>query len=415
MYQTKNVLISGAGIAGPALAYWLRRYGYRPTVVERTAAPRLGGQAIDIRGTARDVVTRMGVMDAIRAHHTGTHGMAYVNAANKKLASLRMSDFGDSGGIVAEIEILRGDLVRILQDATDGVEYLYGDQITGMTEHATGVDVTFAHAGPRTFDVVVGADGLRSGVRQLAFGGDGQHVRDLGFYSGYFPATTTLRLDGWELMYSLPAGNGVGGRMAMLYPIGDTGEVRAMFAFAAPELTVDRDADAWKSLLAGVFDGEGWEIPNLMAQLRDTDDLYFTRAGEVRLAEWSRGRVVLLGDSAFGGSVGMGTSMALVGAYVLAGELATASDHRAAFAAYESEMRAYVTAAQRQPPGGVNGFLPGTRFAIGMRNVFMRALPHLPGKQRIMGGFDRTATMVTLKDYHVGSPRAATFAAGDAG
>jgi 2-polyprenyl-6-methoxyphenol hydroxylase-like FAD-dependent oxidoreductase len=343
----------------------------------------------------------MGVMDAIRAHHTGTHGMAYVDAANKKLASLRMSDFGDSGGIVAEIEILRGDLVRILHDAADDVEYLYGDHITGMTEHDTGVAVTFAHAAPRTFDVVVGADGLRSGVRQLAFGSDERHVRDLGYYSGYFPATTDLRLDGWEVMYSLPAGNGVGGRLAMLYPIGDTGEVRAMFAFATQELTVGRDIEAWKSLLANVFDGADWEIPNLMAQLRDTDDLYFTRVGEVRLDTWARGRVVLLGDSAFGGSVGMGTSMALVGAYVLAGELATAGDHRAAFAAYEREMRGYVTAAQKQPPGGVNGFLPRSRFAIGMRNVLMRALPHLPGKQLIMGGIDKTATMVTLKDYGV--------------
>ncbi len=123
----RNVLISGAGVAGPALAYWLRQYGARPTIVERTAAPRLGGQAIDIRGTARDVVCRMGVMDEIRAHHTGTHGIAYVNAANKKVASLRMSDFGDSGGIVAEIEILRGDLVRILHDAAGDVEYVYGD------------------------------------------------------------------------------------------------------------------------------------------------------------------------------------------------------------------------------------------------------------------------------------------------
>ncbi len=198
-------------------------------------------------------------------------------------------------------------------------------------------------------------------------------------------------------MYSLPAGNGVGGRLAMLYPIGDTGEVRAMFAFASPELPVERDG--WKSLLLRVFDGADWEIPHLMAQLRDTDDLYFTRMGEVRLAEWSRGRVVLLGDSAFGGSVGMGTSMALVGAYVLAGELAAAGDHRTAFAAYEREMRDYVTAAQRQPPGGVNGFLPRTRFAIGMRNVLMRALPHLPGRQRIMGGIEKTAGMVTLKDY----------------
>jgi 2-polyprenyl-6-methoxyphenol hydroxylase-like FAD-dependent oxidoreductase len=399
----RNVLISGAGIAGPALAYWLRRYGCQVTIVERTAAVRLGGQAIDIRGTARDVVTRMGIMDAIRAHHTGTHGIAYVNADNKKIAKLPMSDFGDSGGIIAEIEILRGDLVRILHDAAGAdVEYRYDDVITSMTEHAGGVDVTFANSAPRTFDIVVGADGLRSGVRALAFGGDEKYVRDLGYYSAYFPATTRLRLDGWEVMYSLPAGNGVGGRLAMLYPIGDSGQTRAMFAFATPEPGLDRQpVRARKALLAKVFDGGGWELPDLMAQLREADDLYFARAGEVRLDSWSRGRVGLLGDSAFGGSVGMGTSMALVGAYVLAGELATAGDHRAAFAAYENEMRAYVTAAQRRPPGGVNGFLPRSRFGLGMRNLVMRALPHLPGKQKIMGGIDQAASMVTLKDYGI--------------
>ncbi|HVV21859.1 MAG TPA: FAD-dependent monooxygenase [Pseudonocardiaceae bacterium] len=401
----RNVLISGAGIAGPALAYWLRRYGFRSTIVERTPAPRLGGQAIDIRGTARDVVTRMGVMDAIRAHHTGTHGMAYVDADNNRLAGLRMADFGDSGGIIAEIEILRGDLVRILHDAAGPeVEYCYGDAITGMTEHAGGVDVTFAKAAPRTFDIVVGADGLRSGVRRLAFGDD--QVNDLGFYSAYFPARTRRRLDGWEVMYNMPAGNGVGGRMAMLYPLGDSGEVRAMFAFACPGLEYDRtDIGAQKALLAKVFDGEGWELPDLMDQMWDTDDLYFARAGEVKLDAWSKGRVVLLGDSAFGGSVGMGTSMALVGAYVLAGELAVAGDHREAFAAYENEMRAYVTAGQKRPPGGVNGFLPRTSRAIRMRALVMRMLPHLPGKKIIMGGIDKTATMITLKDYAASGTR----------
>jgi 2-polyprenyl-6-methoxyphenol hydroxylase-like FAD-dependent oxidoreductase len=397
-----TVLISGAGIAGPALAYWLRHYGYRPTIVERTAAPRLGGQAVDIRGTAREAVTRMGVLDAIRAHHTGTHGIAYVNAHNKKLATMRMEDFGDSGGVVAEIEILRGDLVRILMDAAgDDVEYRHGDVITGMTEHANGVDVTFANSAPATFDIVVGADGLRSGVRALAFGDVDVDVRDLGYYSAYFPARIAQRLDGWEVMYSMPAGNGVGGRAALLYPIGDTGEIRAMFVFASPELTFDRrDVEAQKALLAGVFDGAGWEIPGLLAQLRGTDDLYFARAGEVRLDSWSRGRVVLLGDSAFGGSVGMGTSMALVGAYVLAGELARArGDHAAAFAAYEREMRDYVTAGQRRPPGGVNAFLPRSRAAIALRTLLTRALPHLPGKERMLGGINRAANLVTLRDY----------------
>ncbi|HEX5407542.1 MAG TPA: FAD-dependent monooxygenase [Pseudonocardiaceae bacterium] len=396
-----NILISGAGIAGPALAYWLRRHGYTPTIVERATAPRRGGQAVDIRGTARDAVARMGIIDEIRAHHTGTHGMAYVDANNKRLAAMRGEDFGDSGGIIAEIEILRGDLVRILHDVTNGVEYSYDDMITGMVDGAAGVDVTFARSPARRFDLVVGADGLRSGVRSLAFGDDASTVHDLGFYSAYFAARTELRLDGWELMHSMPAGNGVGGRLAMLYPIRDTGEVRAMFAFASPELSYDRrNMAAQQALLAQVFDGAGWEVPDLMRQMWTTDDLYFARAGEVKVDRWSSGRVVLLGDSAFGGSVGMGTSMALVGAYVLAGELAAANgDHTVAFDAYQREMTDYVAAGQQRPPGGVNGFLPATRRGIWARNLVMRALPHLPGKGKIMGGIDKASSAITLRDY----------------
>ena len=399
--RSGNVLISGAGIAGPALAYWLRRHGCTPTIVERATAPRHGGQAVDIRGTARDVVTRMGIMDQVRACHTGTHGIAYVDARNRRLAAMRGEDFGHSGGIIAELEILRGDLVRILQDAAGDVEYLYGDTITGLADGPDGVDVTFAHAAPRRFDVVVGADGLGSGVRRLAFGDDSAHVHDLGYYAAYYAARTDLALDGWELLYSMPAGNGVRGRLVMLYPIGDTGEVRAMFAFAAPHAQHDReDPAAQRALLAQVFAGEGWQVPNLLRQLDSVDDLHFTRAGEVRLDRWSAGRSVLLGDAAFGGSVGMGTSMALVGAYVLAGELAAADgDHTVAFAAYEREMREYVTASRTRPPGGVNGFLPATRTGIRLRTLVMRALPHLPGKEKMMGGIDTAASLIQLKDY----------------
>ncbi|GAA2795318.1 FAD-dependent monooxygenase [Crossiella cryophila] len=398
----RSVLISGASVAGLSLAYWLRHHGFQPTLVERAPAPRSGGQAIDIRGTAREVVTRMGIMDTIRAHHTGTHGVAWLNEHGRRVAAMGGETFGDSGGIVAEIEILRGDLVRILHEAagTD-LDILYDNMITEIAEDGDGVAVTFDKGPARSFDLVVGADGLRSGVRALMFGQDKEFVHDLGYYTSYFPARTKLDLDGWEVMYNLPAGNGVGGRVALLYPLGDTGEVRVLLGFVSPELAYDRrDVQAQKKLLAEVFAGAGWEIPALLDQLGRTDDLYLARVGEVRVDRWHRGRTVLLGDSAFGGSLGMGTSLALVGAYVLAGELAAANgDHRVAFAQYDKEMRDYVTLNLKRPPGGSSGFAPRTRRGIWARNQFMRMLPHLPGGGAMMGGMQKAANSITLKPY----------------
>ncbi|MEO6085882.1 MAG: FAD-dependent monooxygenase [Umezawaea sp.] len=398
----RTVLISGAGIAGLSLAYWLRHHGFHPTLVERAPALRSGGQAVDIRGTAREAVTRMGIMDTVRAHHTGTHGIAWLNEKGERVSTMTGDAFGDSGGIVAEIEILRGDLVRILHEtAGTDVEILYDNVITKITEDAKGVQVTFDKTPPRSFDLVVGADGLRSGVRALTFGQDQQFVQDLGYYTSYFPAHTTLDLQGWEVMYNLPAGNGVNGRVALLYPLGNTGEIRALFGFVTPNTTYDRqDVQTQKNLLADVFAGAAWEFPTLLEQLQQTDDLYFARVCKIHIDHWHRDRTVLLGDSAFGGSLGMGTSMALIGAYVLAGELATANgDHQAAFAQYDKEMRAYVTANMKHPPGGANGFAPRTRRGIWMRNQFMRVLPHLPGSGKMLGGIQKAANSITLKPY----------------
>ncbi|MCC8251347.1 FAD-dependent monooxygenase [Saccharothrix luteola] len=391
-----TVLISGASIAGPALAYWLRHHGFTPTVVERAPAPRPGGQAVDLRGTAREVADRMGVLDQVRAAHTGARGMAFVNAEGKRTATMASDTMGDSGGVIAELEILRGDLVRILHEATaTDVEYVFDDGITSLTQTGAGVAVTFERGEPRTFDLVVGADGLHSKVRSLAFGPESRFAHDLGAYISIFGTTQREDLDGRQLMHTVP------GRTAGIYPTPDGG-AKAMFVFASPPVAHDRRDTAWqRELIATTFAGDGWEVPRLLADMREAPDFYFDRLCQIRMDTWSDGRVALLGDAAFCASpmAGNGTSMALVGAYVLAGELATAPDHVTAFRRYEEVMREYVTRCQKFALGGVDSLMPKSRVFIRMRDFTMRVVPHIPGGARLFGDLQKLANTVSLPDY----------------
>jgi 2-polyprenyl-6-methoxyphenol hydroxylase-like FAD-dependent oxidoreductase len=398
MYGVRmKVLISGASIAGPALAWWLRRHGFTPTVVERAPAPRPGGHAVDLRGVAREVVERMGLLAEVRQSTVDERGVHFVDERGRPRASWP-ADLFDGEGIVAEIEILRGDLTRILYDATRAdTEYLFGDCITGIAQDDAGVKVTFERGAPRTFDLVVGADGAHSGVRVLAFGEESAFVRHLGAYTAYFTTPRPPDLDGWFLMHNAP-----GGRVAAIRPDRNPAEAKAMFSFTAPPLRYDRrDVDEQKRILADRFAGMGWQVPRLLAGMRDAPDFYFDAMCQVHLDEWYRGRVALLGDAAFCGSPlsGMGTSAALVGAYVLAGELATAGgDHRVAFPRYQKGLRDYVKQCQKLPPGGVKGFLPQTGLALWLRNQSMRASTTRPMRALVARQARRSDTL-TLPEY----------------
>ena len=396
-----DVLISGASIAGPALAYWLRRYGYSVTVVERGPELRPGGQGIDIRGAGRTVVERMGLMRPIKAAHAGVRGLSYVDGDGRVVAEMPMDEFGDSGGIVADIEILRGDLSRILYDAAPA-EYLFGDSIAALSDTEAGVDVAFESGLRRRFDLVIGADGIGSNTRRLAFPGNAWRIEDSGYHRAVFNAGRLMELGDTELMYNAPAGNGTTlGRVALLYPA--HGEVRVQFAFGCPPIEYDRaDIAAQKRIVADVYAGLGWRVPDMLAAMERADDFYFDRPGKLAADRWYHGRVALLGDACTAGSVGMGTSMALVGAYVLAGELAAAGgDHRVGYPAYQAAMREFVAANMKPMPGGVKGFLPPTERAIRMRNGMMRLMLKTPMKRLMMGGMDKAVNAISLRDYPV--------------
>jgi 2-polyprenyl-6-methoxyphenol hydroxylase-like FAD-dependent oxidoreductase len=341
-----RVLVSGASIAGPALAHWLHRRGAEVTVVERAPGLRPGGQAVDARGVAREVIRRMGLDAAVRAARTVTAGAYYVDVDGNVLETFRADDDGGDG-FISEIEILRGDLSQVLYDDTrDGVEYVFGDRIAELVQDADGVDVAFAGGDRRRFELVVGADGLHSALRAMVFGPRERFVRHLGHVLAFYSVPNEFGLDRWLIDYQ----DRETGRSAGLRPIHDAAEAMAMFSFPAAELDVDfRDVAAQKRLLRERMAGLGWLTPRILAHLDDTPDFYLDQVAQVVMDRWSSGRVGLLGDAAFSSSPmsGQGTGLALVGAYVLAGELAAADwDPATAFAGYEARMRPFVEANQ---------------------------------------------------------------------
>ena len=344
--SSTRVLVTGASIAGPALAHWLYRRGAEVTVVERAPGLRPGGQAVDARGVAKEVIRRMGLDEAVRAARTDTAGAYNVDVDGNVLETFRAEDDGGDG-FIAEIEILRGDLSRVLHDDTrDGVEYIFGDRIAELAQDADGVDVTFAGGDRRRFDLVIGADGLHSALRGMVFGPPERFVRHLGRMMAFYTVPNEFGLDRWLIDYQ-ESGTG---RSAGLRPIQDATRAMAMFSFLAADLDIDyRDVAAQKRLLRERMADLGWLTPRILAHLDDTPDFYLDEVAQVVMDRWSSGRVGLLGDAAFCSSPlsGAGTGLALVGAYLLAGELAAAGwDPEAGFAAYERRMRSYVEANQ---------------------------------------------------------------------
>jgi 2-polyprenyl-6-methoxyphenol hydroxylase-like FAD-dependent oxidoreductase len=395
---SRTILISGAGLAGSALAFWLRRAGFTPTVVEVAPGLRPGGQTVDLRGAGRTVVERMGLMSAARALVVPQRGIAFVDEKGRHRAEMSV-DALDGDGIVSEIEVLRGDLGQLLHDATaPDVEYVFGHRITAMEDTADGVQVTFDDGEVRIFDLVVGADGPHSGVRRLAFGPEEQFVRPVGGYMAWFTAPDVGDLDGWFEMFNAP-----GGLVVSVRPDRVPGQVKAGLSFVSAPLVYDRhDLPALRRLVTDRFAGLGWRTPALLDAAATANDFYFDSITQVHLDCWSTGRVTLVGDAACCPSplTGMGTSLALVGAYVLAGELARADgDHETAFVAYEARMRPYVRQGQELPPGGIKSYAPMSALGIRSRFLSTRLMVSRPLRGLVKKMFFSRADAIDLVDY----------------
>ena len=355
-----NVLISGASVAGPALAYWLVRAGCKATIVERASSLRTAGQGIDVRDAARDVVKRMGIFDRLRDKSSHEDGSEFVDGNNRCFARFGVDESGQGDGITCDIEILRGEMAAILFDVTkDDVSYIFDDMIESLEETDKEIRVNFANGTPTAaFDLVVAADGIGSKTRSIAFGNDSAQIRSLNSYVSYFSVPPSATDTTWSRAHWIK-----GGRATVLRP-DNVGRTRACLCLTAYDNTdprlprlekVSREGiPAQKALIQELFQDADWETPRILKRMHDSDDFYMQHVAQVRLNRWSSGRVTVVGDAGYAPSpfTGMGTSLAFIGAYVLAGEISQRPDDiPAALESYERVLRPYVESIQKLPPG----------------------------------------------------------------
>ncbi|TQS45913.1 FAD-dependent monooxygenase [Cryptosporangium phraense] len=360
---TPHAVISGASIAGLSAAFWLRRTGWDVTVLERAPSFRDGGQNVDVRGVARDVLRRMGLFDAVKAQNTTETGTVLVDGDGKVRAELP-SDGPD--GATAELEVLRGDLARTIRDQLpEGVEFSYGDTVDEVTDET----VTTATGRTLRADLVVIAEGVRSTTRDRLFG-DAVDRRELGITMvfGTIPRTPDDD-DRWRWY------NTVGGRQIHLRP-DNHGTTRAILSYSRSDDLSDLDQREALAEVRRRYADAGWEAPRILDAFDTSDDVYIDHLTQIRMSTWHRGRVVLAGDAGWcvtpmGGG---GASLALTSGYVLAAYLATEPDLPAALAAYEKWMRPLVDEVQTLPPGLELFAYPQTRLGLAVKGVADKVL-----------------------------------------
>jgi 2-polyprenyl-6-methoxyphenol hydroxylase-like FAD-dependent oxidoreductase len=393
----KSVLISGAGIAGPALAFWLKAAGYEPTIVERAPALRSGGYVIDFWGLGYDLAERMGLIAEINRIGYHVREVRIVNDAGHRVAGFGTAVFSEltAGRFVT---LPRSTLSRLLfGKLRDSVETIFGDEIVALEQETDCVRVALEHAGERRFDLLIGADGLHSAVRKLAFGPQSGFEKRLGYSVAAFEASGYRpRDEDVYLMYGEP------GRMLGRFTLHDN---RTLFLFIFAANAFPDTLEAQKALLRDLYGRGGWECRKVLGELDATDELYFDSVSQIKMQNWSRGRVALVGDAAFCVSLlaGQGSALAMIAAYMLAGELsASQGRYQQAFASYEARLSSYIAAKQRGAERFARAFAPRTRAGLNFRNLVIKAFT-IPGLARLAVGRD-IVDRIELPEYQWPAP-----------
>lgn len=394
--NNKNILISGAGVAGLTLAYWLKRFGFSPILVERSKNLRLGGYKVDIRGVALEVVKRMGIHHLIHEKQTHMKGASIVDNEGRIVAEVDGEAFNlRSAG---DLEIFRGDLCQILKEQIPDVNCIFGDSIRAISKVSNGVRVDFEKSESQIFDLIIGADGLHSHVRKLVFGEETNFAKGLGMCISIYSVPNFLSLDGWEMECS------ENGRLVNLYSAKKNTDAKAAFLFTTPYSP--RNLAEQQGLLENTYAEMGWEVPRLLSSMKKTPDFYFDSVSQIHMDLWHRDRIALVGDAGYCASPvsGQGTSLALVGAYILAGELAfSEGDYSKAFVHYERLMRLFVQ--KNQKLGQVfakNMTHPKRKIVSWLHDQLMLILPNQWINcltNRSVKRVNFAANAITLKDY----------------
>lgn len=379
-----RIAISGAGIAGATLAYWLLRAGHEPVLIERAPAPRTGGYIMDFWGVGYTVAERMGILPAVRQAGYQVGEIRFLGADGHKVGGFAVDALQDlTGGRLTSVA--RGALAMEVYRAIEGrVETIFDDQISAIDEHDVGVRITLQSGKSRDADLLVGADGLHSRVRELVFGPEERFEKDLGYRFAVFESAGYEPRD--ENVYVVHAARSRqlarfalrGGRTLFLLVFR-----RELMEGAAP-----KDTAATRTLLKSIFGDAGWEADQILAAMDTADDFYFDRVSQIRMPSWQCGRVVLVGDAGMAVSflAGEGAGLAMTEAYVLAGELSRSSgNYRNAFDTYEARLRPFIEGKQHTAENFASTFVPQTEFGIWLRNQATKLMA-LPGAANLMLG-----------------------------